>query len=156
MTVSAYLSWNSGVYCKNSRPGWFANKCLNMGRKSSMTIVFAPDLVNNSKRRYFGSFLWKSFASQKRSKIYLLTLGLLPIFGSPPGPYFSSILLKIISPKIFGILNMSVATYSNPSLPKLLVPIIAEAFPGPLPNTLFIASLNSATFFWSMGLPCGK
>ena len=156
MTVSAYRSWNSGVYCKNSRPGWLSNKCLNIGRKSSITIVFASGFANSSKRRYFGSFLWKSFASQKRSKIYLLTLGLLPIFGRPPGPCFSSILLKIISPKILGILNMSVATYSNPSFPKLLVPIIAEAFPGPFPNTLLIASLNSATFFWSMGLPCGK
>ena len=30
-----YLSWNSGVPCKNSNPGWDANSSLKTGLKSS-------------------------------------------------------------------------------------------------------------------------
>lgn len=34
-----YLSWNSGVLCKNSRPGWLAKSSRSMGLKSSYCTI---------------------------------------------------------------------------------------------------------------------
>ena len=38
MTVSEYLSWNSGVACKNSRPGWVSSNVRIIGLKSSLSM----------------------------------------------------------------------------------------------------------------------
>lgn len=41
-----YLSWNSGVLCKNSNPGWVAKSSLKTGLKSSYIQNIRHVMVN--------------------------------------------------------------------------------------------------------------
>ena len=42
ITVSAYQSWNSGVACRNSSPGWLSSSTRISGLKSSLTMYLEP------------------------------------------------------------------------------------------------------------------
>jgi hypothetical protein len=137
-TVSAYLSWNSGVAYKNSRPGWVSNKYLNNCLKSSPWI-------------YFGSFcaiilnvliLASCISNSRLKKVMKFYLGIFSAFSSS----FSDFLTysNIIFLNMVGTLQRSLIMYSKSS----------NFTPSGLPSKAFsIPSSLSYFCYLVIGLP---
>lgn len=94
-TVSAYRSWNSGVACKNSKPGWVSKRYLKSGLKSSGTIFLGSIWAMILKVRMPTT----SFSNSRLKKLTKFYLGIFSAFSSNFSlflMYSNSILRKMV------------------------------------------------------------
>lgn len=134
-TVSAYLSWNSGVAYRNSRPGCDSNNYFIIGLKSSVKIYSLPGLAINLKILFLTSYFSNSpFQYALNSGLFIF-----PVFAE-------SILSYNMFLKNFGNPHTSTVIYSKSSF-------LSSGF------SLKILSMSSSCFLSSSesnGFPSGK
>lgn len=136
-TVSAYLSWNSGVAYKNSSPGCVSSRYLKRGLKSSGTMTLCSFYAMVLKVR----LLTGSFSNSRLKKLTKLYFGILsPSIFSLFFTYSNSIFLKMVgTPHTSLITGSNSARVTEPSL-----------------NAFSIAVSFFCLVSFATGLPSGK
>ena len=131
-TVSAYLSWNSGVACKKLSPGCESSNSLSIGLKSSVLTYFSRGFAS-TLNILFDVSIFSNCSSHASKNCFFV---ILPAFAV-------SIRLKVIEFKNLGNLKTFSQIGANSSkVMSFFVPNVASI-------TFVLASATSA----SKGLP---